>query len=56
MKIIKKPIIPQQTCKWCGAVLEVKLKDLKCDGYTLSKTAFICKVCKGSNQVKFNKK
>lgn len=53
MKVIKKPTIPMQTCQYCGAVLQVGLRDLRTDGYTASKTRFDCKVCKGSNVVKF---
>lgn len=56
MKIVKKPTIPQQTCKCCGAVLEVRLKDLKYNGLAMAKTDFICKVCNSINEVKFDDK
>lgn len=55
MKVVKTPTIPLQTCKNCGAVLEVKFKDLKYNGLVMAKTDFICKVCKSTNQVKFAK-
>ena len=55
MKVIKKPKLPLQTCKLCGAVLKVELKDLKTNGFVMAKTDFVCKVCKATNEVKFEK-
>ena len=53
MKVLYKPTIPTQACDCCGAIVSLKVKDLKDDGISLRRTAWYCPVCKGKNIVKF---
>lgn len=53
MKVIKKPTLPIQSCYGCGAIVKVKLKELKTNGLSLLKTEWQCPVCKTYNNVDF---
>lgn len=53
MKIIKYPKIPIQQCKNCKALIEIRFKDLKTDGWSCAKEIWKCKLCKYANHVKF---
>ena len=53
MKVIKKPVLPIQTCTECGSFLRITYRDLKRDGWSLCKNRFICKVCKKEQYVNF---
>lgn len=59
MKILKKPKIPEQTCKKCGCVVKITPKDLVPDNSPLILTAvkdcFKCPICFTCNRVKFEK-
>lgn len=53
MKIIKYPKIPIQQCKNCKALVEVRFKDLRTNGFAGAKEIWKCKLCKYENYVKF---
>lgn len=57
MKVIKKPNIPLQTCKLCGAILKLNPKDMRFydDGYACitSVKEYRCKVCNSINIIEW---
>lgn len=53
MKIIKYPKIPIQQCKNCKALVEIRFKDLRINGFSGAKEIWECKLCKYDNYVKF---
>lgn len=55
MKIIKKPKIEPQTCKLCGAVVEVKYRHLKRDDCSFTRDIWRCPICNKKNLVKWEK-
>lgn len=55
MKILSRKLIPNQTCECCGCVCKIDYKDLKDNFITITKTDWICPLCKTKQGVKFNK-
>ena len=46
MKIIKKPKIKKpQTCKVCGTIVKLKIKNLEPSPCSFEKESWICPVC-----------
>lgn len=58
MKIVKDPVFPEQTCRICGAVVNITKKDLIYNGWDMAKSDWKCPVCRASNKLhlKENKK
>ena len=56
MKVIDKKPIPTQTCRRCGAEIEINYKDLKYNGWEMANTDWRCPLCKTTQGVCFKRK
>lgn len=56
MKIISKPKLPNQTCKYCHTKVEILYKDLKYNSASLRKDIWRCPLCKAENDIIFDEK
>lgn len=55
MKIIKRPTVPEQTCKRCGCTFEVKQEDFYLSDFPAGETVCKCPFCMAEHRVDFQK-